>query len=79
MTFEKLAEAAIRVLAERGYTRLVSEEGWCWESLRSRVRLSNPSEAPALMPYTLVRQRYDNDARRSQSTVPPIIRHWNKR
>jgi|GEM_PF-5376312 len=56
MRFDELARAAAKILAAKGYTRLDSEPGWCWESEMNRVRFDAPAGAHKLVPYVVSRE-----------------------
>lgn len=72
-------EDVVAILERRGYARLTSEEGFCWEHGRPRVRLSAPKEASPHFPYVIGRQRYEDAAGMSrwlnpQTSALPIER-----
>ncbi len=57
MSFHDLAESAARILAAKGYSRLDSESGWCWQNEMNRVRFAAPASAHPKFPYVVTRER----------------------
>ncbi len=57
MSFDDLAKSTASILASKGYSRLDSEPGWCWENAINRVRFAAPAGAHPKFPYVVTRER----------------------
>ncbi len=55
--FDDLAKSAAKILASKGYSRLESEPGWCWQNDVNRVCFSAPPSAHPKFPYVVTRER----------------------
>lgn len=58
-SFNDLAESVAKILAAKGYFRLDSEPGWCWQNEMNRVRFAAPASAHPRFPYVVTRERVD--------------------
>jgi hypothetical protein len=67
--FERLAALVSEIIEARGYKRLPLA-GWYWETGRSRVQLSKPSESASAFSYIVSRQRYDFSAEGERVLLP---------